>query len=248
MNRNLVLGLVLLTAGLLILYAPLVSAETVALWLCDEGSGDTLIDSSGNGHDGTLEGNAGWTEGKFGMALKLNGDPDRVVVPGSPELTGSDAMTVEMWVKAPQQAAYHIPLSKGLKGAGHWEIYLLADAGNFSTYIPDLGDFGGSQSVTDDQWHHCAMVWDGSSIRLYVDGELTDDLEASGEIVADDQELHIGNEWTNNNWYTGLLDEIRISDTALEVDELGSNQSLASTTAVEPVDKLSTCWGRIKKQ
>jgi len=249
MKGSLTFGLVL-AAGLLILSAPLLRAETVALWLCEEGSGNTLIDSSGNGHDGTLEGEAGWAEGKFGMALKLNGDPDRVVVPGSPELTGSDAMTVEFWVNAPSLGSYHIPLSKGLKGPGHWEIYLLAGAGSLSAYIPDLGDFGGPQSVTDDQWHHCAMVWDGSSITLYVDGaqvEQWPDLE--GTIVADDQDLHIGNEYTNDNWHTGLLDEIRISNAALSVDELGFDKSLANvTSAIEPGDKLSTCWGKIKER
>jgi len=75
MNKSLVLKL-LLAAGLLFLMASFVSAKTVALWLCDEGSGKTLIDNSGNGHDGTLEGKTGWTEGKFGKALELHGDPD----------------------------------------------------------------------------------------------------------------------------------------------------------------------------
>ena len=248
MNRSLVFGLVL-TAGLLFLSALLVRAETVALWLCDEGSGKTLIDSSGNGHDGTFEGKAGWTEGKFGKALELHGTPDYVLIEGSPDLTGAGAMTVEMWLNAPAQAPYHIPLSKGLKGPGHWEIYLLAGAGNFSTYIPDLGDFTGTHVVTDDEWHHGAMIWDGSSIRLYVDGEKVNEWKglAGKKIIADDQDLHIGNEWTNDNWHTGLLDEIRISNTALEVDELGFNKTLAYE-AVDKEGKLATSWGRIKTQ
>ncbi len=248
MKRSLVLGLVL-TAGLLILSAPLVSAKTVALWLCDEGSGGTLKDSSGNGHDGTLQGDAGWTEGKFGKALEFHGDPDYVLIEGSEDLTGADAMTIECWVNAPLQGPYHIPLSKGLKGPGHWEIYLLAGQGFLSTYIPDLGDFTGSHVVTDEEWHHCAMIWDGKSIRLYADGELVNEWGGlSGkEIIADDQDLHIGNEWTHNNWHTGLLDEIRISDTALEVNELGFDKSIAQT-AVDKEDKLATSWGKVKSQ
>ncbi|MBC8236317.1 LamG domain-containing protein [bacterium] len=243
-----VFGLVL-TAGFFFLSALLVNAETVTLWLCDEGSGKNLIDSSGNGHDGTLEGKAGWTEGKFGKALELHGNPDRVVVPGSKDLIGPDAMTVEMWLKAPPQAAYHIPISKGLKGAGHWEIYLHAGTGRLSTYIPDLGDFTGTHVVTDNEWHHCAMVWDGSAIRLYADGKMVDEWKnlKGKKIVVDDQKLHIGNEFTNNNWHTGLLDEIHISNTALELDELGFNKSLASQ-ALEPGGKLSITWGKLKKQ
>ncbi|MBM3235506.1 LamG domain-containing protein [Candidatus Poribacteria bacterium] len=248
MNRNLVLSL-MLALGLLFLLASFASAKTVALWLCDEGSGKTLIDNSGNGHDGTLEGKTGWTEGKFGKALELHGDPDKVVVPGSKELIGPTAMTVEMWLKAPAKAGYHIPISKGLKGPGHWEIYLHAGTGSLSTYIPDLGDFTGTHVVTDNEWHHCVMIWDGSSIRLYADGEKVDEWKNLNgkKIVVDDQKLHIGHEFTHNNWHTGLLDEIRISDTALEVEELGFNKSFASEV-VDQTGKLAISWGRIKTQ
>jgi len=240
-------GLILVT-GLLILFSPLASAKTVALWLCDD-SGGTLKDSSGNGHDGTLEGKTSFVEGKYGNALELHGKPDCVKVTGSNDLTGATAMTVEMWLKAKQQAPYHIPLSKGLKGPGHWEIYLLAGPGHFSTYIPDLGDFTGSHSVTDDEWHHCAMIWDGSSIRLFVDGEQVNDWGGlkGKKIVVDDQDLHIGNEWTNDNWHTGLLDEIRISDTALDAKDFGFDKSLAQV-AVDKIGKIATSWGNLKNQ
>jgi len=239
----------LLTLILVLLPLSSANAKTIALWLCDEGDGKTLKDSSGNGHDGELQGKTSWTEGMFGKALEFHDNPDLVFVKGSKDLTGPDAMTVEMWLKAPMKAGYHIPISKGLKGPGHWEIYLLAGAGKFSTYIPDLGDFTGTNVVTDDQWHHCAMVWDGSAIKLYVDGKMVD--ENGGlkgkKIVVDDQKLHIGNEFTNNNWHTGLLDEIRISDKALEVGELGFNKSLAQL-AVDVKGKLSTTWGQLKYQ
>ena len=47
----------------------------VAAWLCDEGKGKTLKDSSGNGHDGKSVKKEGWTkEGKFGNALEFTGD------------------------------------------------------------------------------------------------------------------------------------------------------------------------------
>ena len=80
----------LLAAGLVMLFSPLVRAETIALWLCDEGGGKTLKDSSGNGHHGTIEGDVGWVEGKYGMALELGGEPDMALVPGSPDLTGAN--------------------------------------------------------------------------------------------------------------------------------------------------------------
>ena len=37
------------------------SAELVAHWRFDEGSGTTTADATGNGHDGSLEGSPTWT-------------------------------------------------------------------------------------------------------------------------------------------------------------------------------------------
>ena len=45
------------------------AAEPVAWWKFDDGAGTTAADSSGNGYDGTVNGNATWAEGKHGSAL-----------------------------------------------------------------------------------------------------------------------------------------------------------------------------------
>lgn len=47
------------------------SAELVAHWKLDEGSGTTAVDATGNGHDGTLIGNPQWTDGYFAGGLKF---------------------------------------------------------------------------------------------------------------------------------------------------------------------------------
>ena len=47
--------------------------EALAIWLFDEGEGDVCADFSGNGHDGTLTGDAEWDTGKFGDAILLDG-------------------------------------------------------------------------------------------------------------------------------------------------------------------------------
>ena len=63
-----------------------VSAELVAHWKLDDGSGTVAIDSSGNGHDGTLMGDPQWVAGKSGGALEFNGSSDYVEVPFSESL------------------------------------------------------------------------------------------------------------------------------------------------------------------
>ena len=50
------------------------SADLVAHWRFDETSGTTALDSSGNGLNGTLEGDPQWVAGAIGGALEFDGD------------------------------------------------------------------------------------------------------------------------------------------------------------------------------
>ncbi|PXF51347.1 MAG: hypothetical protein C4B55_02845 [Candidatus Methanophagaceae archaeon] len=70
----------------------------VAEWRFDEGAGSVLHDSSGNGNDGVIHG-ATWTEGKFGNALRFDGQDDFVEVPHSSSLNLGKYFTITTWIK-----------------------------------------------------------------------------------------------------------------------------------------------------
>jgi len=74
-----------------------VCADVVALWLFDEGSGDTAKDSSGNGHDGKIMSTPKWVDGMFGKALSFNGK-DNYVDPGAFSIAYNNAYTQMLWV------------------------------------------------------------------------------------------------------------------------------------------------------
>ena len=85
----------------------------VAAWLCDEGKGKILKDSSGNGHDGKFVKKEGWTkEGKFGNALEFTGDHgNNVEVPHDDSLTLKE-WTITAWVKQEQTPEWSVVLAK----------------------------------------------------------------------------------------------------------------------------------------
>jgi len=56
----------------LLLVCSATHAEVKALWLFDEGSGNTVTDSSGNGCDGKIEG-AKYVSGKYRTGLAFDG-------------------------------------------------------------------------------------------------------------------------------------------------------------------------------
>ena len=76
------------------------SAELVAHWQFDDGSGTTAVDSSGNGHDGTLLLDPLWVAGKYGGALEFAGlSGQRVEMEGYDGILGTQNRTVMAWVR-----------------------------------------------------------------------------------------------------------------------------------------------------
>lgn len=76
------------------------SAELVAHYKLDEIEGTIAADSSGNGYDGTLDGDAQWVAGLIDGALQFNGD-DSVTLPGDTMGLTSDVGSVVFWFNYP---------------------------------------------------------------------------------------------------------------------------------------------------
>ena len=79
------------------IYADVDFDDCVGMWLFDEGSGKVAKDQTDNKNDGTLQGGAKWTKGKFGSAVKLDGKAsDYVEIPDSKSLHMEKNITISV--------------------------------------------------------------------------------------------------------------------------------------------------------
>ena len=233
----------------------------VGVWLFNETAGDTASDSSGNGNDGTLEGDPNWVpDGKFGNALELDGAGDYVSVPDHETLDTelSETFTIVIWV----QGTYRPNDWHGLvtKAQG-WRVdmcYLLQRAANGKFEFALFGE-GGNDSWTasnvqpkDDTWYHVAAVYTGEEAQIYVDGVLSAKQGFAADIADTDAPVVIGTNYpTGIQPVEGLIDEAAIFSVALEEEDINTimNDGLEETLgilAVEPSDKLALTWGDLK--
>jgi hypothetical protein len=83
-------------------------------------------------------------------------------------------------------------------------------------------------NVSDGDWHHVAVTYDGTTLTQYVDGEQVDTATVETDIDAGDAALEIGGDSTASSYLDGRLDEVRLS-----------NRSL-SATAVRRLYNVST--------
>jgi len=160
----------------------------VGYWNFNEGSGTTVSDSSGNGNSGTLSSYQDtllpqWVNGFNGTsALKFDGNKDFVKVSDSSSLDFSSAVTVMAWVYLPTGAHYLYSRILG-KDASNGGVNLDFDIANDSGYLQvGLGTDGGSSGeaivvysvgvVPRNAWTNVAMTYDGSLIKIYINGTL----------------------------------------------------------------------------
>jgi Concanavalin A-like lectin/glucanases superfamily len=145
----------------------------VAAYTFDEGSGTTANDSTGN-HNGAIK-NATWTvDGKYGSALSFDGKDSEVSVPDAPELDFTNTFTLEAWVN-PTTLANMVPAiakSEGLSAGYGLAPSSLGNPGGFVAASGSAKSISGDTALSTGSWAHLALTSDGSTLRLYIDGQL----------------------------------------------------------------------------
>jgi len=209
----------------------------------------SAYDSSGYGNDGALVGNCQWVAGVFGMALEFDGTDAYVSVPNSSSLQLTSALTMAGWIKADSWGSGSAVDIIARKGEDNPNNYQLAITDGLSTlYLDDNDGIGyrGDTLLNTGQWYHVAATWDGSTVRIYVDGVLDNDPpDLHGDnISTDTRAFYIGGR-SGNDLLDGTLDDCGIWDHALNAEEvqhifnngIGVEPALASTPS--PADEAT---------
>ena len=208
--------------------APPPPTGLVAAYNFDAGAGSTAADLSGNGNTGTLA-NATWTTaGHTGSALSFNGTNAWVTVPDAKSLDLTSALTLEAWVNpSALGTVWRDVLFKEQPGDMIYSLYA-----NQNTTRP-IGQvfIGGELSVTGtsaltlNTWAHLALSWDGTTMRLYVNGTLVQSAVAAGTLPTSTGALHIGGDSVWGEWFKGTIDDVRVYNRALGASEIQTDMN-----------------------
>ena len=214
-------------------------AETgfIAHWKLNESSGSIAVDSSGSGYNGIVAG-ASWNPagGVLGGALQFDGDNDYVwITQGYEGVTGSNPRTCAAWIKTDQPSGEIMTWGDMDVDTNGWVVWL--DETGVLRVDVGGGYIFGTTVLTDDLWHHIAVTSDGSTtdnIVLYVDGRI----ETTAEVVS--QSINTQGTGTvklgvyllpflEGSYFSGLIDDARIYDRALSLQEIWSIAKTATT-------------------
>jgi hypothetical protein len=251
------LAMVCLTLGFC-MFAQAADSSLILYYNFEDGQGTTVKDVSGNNGNGTDQGAAKWVQGKLGKGLELDGT-NFILGPESDKYRILDAITLACWVEPKAfDPVFNAVIDRWEWATGNNRCYEIdvmpakvefdissdgTDAGTFSAITKDPVDL--------DKWSNIVGTFDGSVIKVYINGEEVGSGNSKGKIVAGVGPVTIGdnNKGINKDYrFVGVIDEVAIYNRALNKTEIAQKMTSGHVAPVESAGKLATTWGATKSQ
>ena len=160
-----------------------------------------------------------FTEPDCNMGLTATGD--FVTVPHNGALN-LFTFSVAAYIKTNQAAAEDIHIvSKENASSQNYRLSINNGKARISFNGTEFVE--GTTNVNDNLWHYIVGTYDGTTLRIYVDGKQQTGFGTSAAPSNNNDNVIIGQSYTGSNQYIGKLDQISIWDRALTPTEISNN-------------------------
>jgi hypothetical protein len=214
----------------------------------NEGSGTLALGGAGHGNAGTLHGASRIENGGCGGALAFDGVGSYVAIPFSTENHPEKELTVSTWfftdsyrpqmlVSGYREGGYRLGFDDG---RDLWWTVSLERTGDVSVPVQHEG-------ISLNQWHHVTGTYNGQTLKIYLDGVLRNQVNATGTIhyqygnyVMLGANAGTGDEPDTDcpDYFRGGLDEVRVYARALTYGQVMDDRFRCSQEPVPPARNL----------
>lgn len=195
---------------------------TSSLLHLDGSDASTTITDAIPANTWTCSGNAqlDTAQFKFGTASALfDGTGDYITGPSGLHPLTLAAWTIEAQMRASSFAALRCVWGGATSASCHiytttaskLAVYL---SSNGSTYDIANGT-AGATTLSADTWYHIALVFSGTTYKLYLNGTEETSTTSSTKVYSTSQVLRIGADNAGTSGFVGWIDEFRFSNTAV---------------------------------
>ena len=229
--------------------ATVLADEPAAYWRLGETTGATANDKRGTSpgvyRGGAALGRPGALAGPD-PAVELDGVNDTVRILDAPALNSTDALTVETWLKPTSLPASSATI---LRKDGQMQVRLMAN-GSLRVRLWKGGDAveiaSSAGTVAAGVWQHVALTFDGTTMRVFVDGTPRASRALDAPVDLAPAPLTLGSSYESYDWLAGSLDEVAVYRHALSNERLlahavaAGDETAPEVTLTAPADGSST--------
>ncbi|MEM9327179.1 MAG: DUF2341 domain-containing protein [Bacteroidota bacterium] len=191
-------------------------------------SSESAVIDSEDGSAVTNDG-ATTTTGVIGNALDfVTSESDRIDLGQTYHTELANAMTLSAWVNIDDVSQDNAIIGQfSFPPESSYLLWMDTDGGDSFAFgaatsgsLDRTGENSGVSAI-QDTWHYVVGTWDGSTIAVYVDGELEDSDPLSGTLDVQSIRAAIGDNGVDNThtrFMDGQIDEVRIGSVANSAD------------------------------
>lgn len=224
-----------------------------------------MQESTSNNFDGTSNGtmtSGDQVAGKTNGALDFDGSNDYIGTGNQTALNAGSAFTISGWINrtanSPTGIAGVIAGKWNGTGSSGWFLEVTDSdqgaANQIRFFVGGLSDtslYSTTSTVSNSTWYYVTAVYNGSNKILYMNGSSVGSEASTGTPTTTTDAFQIGYDIASgatNNYFAGILDEIRVSNTARSADWITTeynNQSSPSTfytLGTEETEGASDDW------
>ena len=185
------------------------------------GGNTTFTDSSSNSHTITANGDAHQTTFSpyrhGGYSTYFDGTDDYITAPSNTSFDfGTGNFTIETWINIPDVTSTWLAfISRGYAQNGGWRLYKNTGDNNLRFYYTDSGTTSyieaSTTGLTNNTWHHIAVVRNSSTTKIYVDGVEKGSGTISTSLNPGSYAVEVGSGVVTSSFpITGYMTDVRI--------------------------------------
>ena len=222
---------------------PIPPPAGMVAWWPGDGNADDIV---GN-NDGILQGGATFAPGMVGQAFSFDGSDDYVTFGTTVGNFGNSDFTIDFWIKTSSTrqegilgkrrvcthgSFFDIRLGVGAQG----KLNIDLDNDSQGSYYNNIVT---TKTVNDTNFHHVAVVRQGTAASVYIDGVLDVAGTTPGVTTIVNSSHLIAGKSTctgidGTDFFTGLLDELEIFNRALTAEEIRAIYEAGSAGKIKP--------------
>ena len=203
--------------------------ELLGWWSFDDDIPGYVTDISGNEHHGELRNPEmdPYCVGVDGVGLNFTPGYTQWIDMGfddSLDVSGHE-VTVCLWYKAAEMPAKNQILVSKIDYDPNYSLTMgYYNTPKFSARVNDsVHQSTASSHAAQGEWVHIVGIYDGKSMKIYLNGVLSSETKAIGSLNINEQRLRIGCSSSDYN-IRGQIDDVRIYRVALDEEALGRMQ------------------------